>query len=169
MFFQDTMIAQNEALLYQRVCDLQKRCQLKLSQVSSKLILTLTFSFQLLFLSLFSFPSIIHYPLHSSNPKGRGVMTEKSVFPCPFEVQVLQQLQGNYWRIMDKNKKKLEESKTGKWKEKKSFVYHISANRCRDNYYFFRLKVRQLFKGDNYSREETIVFQTIFESFVMEH
>ena len=70
---------------------------------------------------------------------------------------------------MDKNKKKLEESKTGKWKEKKSFVYRISANSCRDNYYFFRLKVRQLFKGDNYSREETIVIQTIFESFVMEH
>ena len=35
---------------------------------------------------------------------------------------------------MDKNKKKLEESKTGKWKEKKSFVYRISANSCRDNY-----------------------------------
>ena len=36
--------------------------------------------------------------------------------------------------------------------------YRITANSCRDNYSFFRLKVRQLFKGDNYSREETIVF-----------
>ena len=57
---------------------------------------------------------------------------------------------------MDKNKKKLEESKTGKWKEKKSFVYRISANSCRDNYYFLEalgattIQGRQLFKGGNY-------------------
>ena len=37
-------------------------------------------------------------------------------------------------------------------------IYRISANSCRDNYSFLRLVVRQLFKGDNYSREETIVF-----------
>ena len=42
----------------------------------------------------------------------------------------------------------------------KSCNYRISANSCRDNYSFFELLVRQLFKGDNYSREETIVFQS---------
>ena len=36
--------------------------------------------------------------------------------------------------------------------------YRISANSCRDNYSFFGLWVRQLFKGDNYSKEETINF-----------
>ena len=48
------------------------------------------------------------------------------------------------------------------WEIKKT--YRISANSCRDNYSFLRLEVRQLFKGDNYSREETIVF-LIFVSF----
>ena len=38
------------------------------------------------------------------------------------------------------------------------FKYRISANSCRDNYSFFGLWVRQLFKGDNYSKEETINF-----------
>ena len=37
-------------------------------------------------------------------------------------------------------------------------TYRSSANSCRDNYSFFMLQVRQLFKGDNYSKEETIVF-----------
>ena len=36
--------------------------------------------------------------------------------------------------------------------------YRISANSCRDNYSFFEAWVRQLFKGDNYSKEETINF-----------
>ena len=36
------------------------------------------------------------------------------------------------------------------------FTYHISTNSCRDNYSFFGLRVQQLFKGDNYSKEETI-------------
>ena len=36
--------------------------------------------------------------------------------------------------------------------------YRISANNCRDNYSFFEVQVRQLFKGDNYSKEETINF-----------
>ena len=35
-------------------------------------------------------------------------------------------------------------------------TYRISANNCRDNYSFFEALVRQLFKGDNYSKEETI-------------
>ena len=35
-------------------------------------------------------------------------------------------------------------------------TYRISANSCRDNYSFFGLWVQQLFKGDNYLREETI-------------
>ena len=34
--------------------------------------------------------------------------------------------------------------------------YRISANSCRDKYSFFELWVRQLIKGDNYSREITI-------------
>ena len=34
--------------------------------------------------------------------------------------------------------------------------YRISANSCRDNYSFLEALVRQLFKGDNYSKEETI-------------
>ena len=38
------------------------------------------------------------------------------------------------------------------------FIYRISANSCRDNYSFFGLWVRQLIKGDNYSKEETINF-----------
>ena len=37
-------------------------------------------------------------------------------------------------------------------------IYRISANSCRDNYSFFEAWVRQLFKGDNYSKEETINF-----------
>ena len=45
-------------------------------------------------------------------PQDRGVMAEKSVSPCPFEVQELQPKQENYWRNMVKNKKKPEESKT---------------------------------------------------------
>ena len=36
--------------------------------------------------------------------------------------------------------------------------YRISANSCRDNYSFFESWVRQLFKGDNYSKEESINF-----------
>ena len=36
--------------------------------------------------------------------------------------------------------------------------YRISANSCRDNYSFLEVWVRQLFKGDNYSREEIIGF-----------
>ena len=39
-----------------------------------------------------------------------------------------------------------------------NYDYRISANSCRDNYSFLRLWVRQLFKGDNYSKEETINF-----------
>ena len=35
-------------------------------------------------------------------------------------------------------------------------AYHISANSCRDNYSFLEALVRQLFKGDNYSKEGTI-------------
>ena len=41
---------------------------------------------------------------------------------------------------------------------KSILMYRISANSCRDNYSFFGLWVRQLFKGDNYSKEETINF-----------
>ena len=37
-------------------------------------------------------------------------------------------------------------------------TYRISANNCSYNYSFLRLMVLQLFKGDNYTREETIVF-----------
>ena len=40
----------------------------------------------------------------------------------------------------------------------KSHKYRISANSCRDNYSFLELWVRQLIKGDNYSREETNFF-----------
>ena len=36
--------------------------------------------------------------------------------------------------------------------------YRISANSFRGNYSFLELGVRKLFKGGNYSREETIVF-----------
>ena len=42
------------------------------------------------------------------------------------------------------------------------FEYRISANSCLDNYSFFELLVRPLFKGDNYSREETIRGNTVF-------
>ena len=38
------------------------------------------------------------------------------------------------------------------------FEYRISANSFRGNYYFSEVGVRQLFKGGNYSREETINF-----------
>ena len=49
------------------------------------------------------------------------------------------------------------------WKQRFTFEsvvcgYRISANSCRDNYSFFETWLRQLFKGDNYSKEETIVF-----------
>ena len=37
--------------------------------------------------------------------------------------------------------------------------YRISANSFRGNYSFLKLKVRPLFKGGNYSKEESIVFQ----------
>jgi hypothetical protein len=36
--------------------------------------------------------------------------------------------------------------------------YRISANSFRGNYSFLKVGVRQLFKGGNYSREETIDF-----------
>ena len=36
--------------------------------------------------------------------------------------------------------------------------YRISANSFRGNYFFLEVEVRQLFKGENYSREETINF-----------
>ena len=36
------------------------------------------------------------------------------------------------------------------------YMYCISVNSCRNNYSFFGLWVRQLFKGDNYSREKTV-------------
>ena len=36
--------------------------------------------------------------------------------------------------------------------------YHISANSFRGNYSFLKARVRKVFKGGNYSREETIVF-----------
>jgi hypothetical protein len=36
--------------------------------------------------------------------------------------------------------------------------YRISANGFRGNYSFLEVGVRQVFKGGNYSREETIVF-----------
>ena len=35
--------------------------------------------------------------------------------------------------------------------------YRISANSFRGNYSFLEVGVRQLFKGGNYSKEETIV------------
>ena len=35
-------------------------------------------------------------------------------------------------------------------------AYRISANSFRGNYSFLEVEVRQLFKGGNYSREETI-------------
>ena len=44
--------------------------------------------------------------------------------------------------------------------------YRISANSCRDNYSFLESWVRQLFKGDNYSKEETIVFFLILEVYI---
>ena len=37
-------------------------------------------------------------------------------------------------------------------------MYRISANSFRGNYSFLEVEVRQLFKGGNYSKEETIVF-----------
>ena len=40
----------------------------------------------------------------------------------------------------------------------KVFKYRISANSFRGNYSFLKVEVRLLFKGGNYSREETIVF-----------
>ena len=44
--------------------------------------------------------------------------------------------------------------KNGKAKVK--LFCRITYHSCRDNYSFFGLLVRQLFKGDNYLREETI-------------
>ena len=47
------------------------------------------------------------------------------------------------------------------WENKASFIkyiYRISANSFRGNYSFLEAGVRQVFKGGNYSREETIVF-----------
>ena len=38
------------------------------------------------------------------------------------------------------------------------YAYRISANSCRDNYSFLRLRVRQVFKGGYNSKKETIVF-----------
>ena len=38
------------------------------------------------------------------------------------------------------------------------FNYRTSANSFRGNYYFLEAWVRQLFKGGNYSKEETINF-----------
>ena len=38
------------------------------------------------------------------------------------------------------------------------FIYRISANSFRGNYSFLKVGVRQLFKGGNYSRAETINF-----------
>ena len=35
-------------------------------------------------------------------------------------------------------------------------IYRISANSFRGNYSFLEVEVRKLFKGGNYSREETI-------------
>ena len=37
-------------------------------------------------------------------------------------------------------------------------IYRISSYSCRGNYSFLEVEVRQVFKGGNYSREETIVF-----------
>ena len=37
-------------------------------------------------------------------------------------------------------------------------TYRISANSFRGNYSFLEVGVRQLFKGGNYSKEETIYF-----------
>ena len=36
------------------------------------------------------------------------------------------------------------------------FIYRISSYNCRGNYSFLEVGVRQLFKGGNYSKEETI-------------
>ena len=36
-------------------------------------------------------------------------------------------------------------------------IYRISANSFRGNYSFLEVRVRKLFKGGNYSREETII------------
>ena len=47
-----------------------------------------------------------------------------------------------------------------------SDVYRISAISCRDNYSFFGLKVRQVFKGGNYSREETIFLLIFLEVYI---
>ena len=46
------------------------------------------------------------------------------------------------------------------------YIYRISANSCRDNYSFFGLKVRQVFKGGNYSREETIFLLIFLEVYI---
>ena len=40
--------------------------------------------------------------------------------------------------------------------------YRISSYNCRGNYSFLEVEVRQLFKGGNYSREETIEFLGVF-------
>ena len=37
------------------------------------------------------------------------------------------------------------------------FKYRISSYSCRGNYSFLKVRVRKVFKGGNYSREETIV------------
>ena len=41
---------------------------------------------------------------------------------------------------------------------KSHLVYRISSYNCRGNYSFLEVEVRQVFKGGNYSKEETIVF-----------
>ena len=42
--------------------------------------------------------------------------------------------------------------------EKKTYIYRISSYSCRDNCYFSEVGVWQVFKGGNYSKEETIAF-----------
>ena len=42
-----------------------------------------------------------------------------------------------------------------------TFAYRISANSFRGNYSFLEVGVRQLFKGGNYSRAETIRGNTV--------
>ena len=61
----------------------------------------------------------------------------------------------------------MKKSKTNYEDESKGgvyFIYRISSYSCRGNYSFLGVGVRQLFKGGNYSKEETIDFYFFFSN-----
>ena len=59
--------------------------------------------------------------------------------------------------IRDSEKMSCEQQTIFLAKHKQLHTYRISSYNCRGNYSFLKVGVRQLFKGGNYSREETIV------------